>query len=237
MLLTLIVTFEIIGMLAKPLRIRGSNFRMIPNPTADKWLGYVSNENPTGSVIDWTDAMEAFKTNLVEFVAMTSEDSIEDGIEDSLGPQARVILKELDYIIPFLKKPCDIDMREALHNGLDRTVDYLGDHTQVTLFDIMGVVASHVTAVINSSETIQSSINVSKDPTSEFIQSYFKEIQPKIKADYIPLRDIAESKRNAIWITLMFRMICWFLLHDFNKNDVNVMPSDMMGSRMPVFIS
>ena len=37
-------------------------------------------------------------------------------------------------------------------------------------------------------------------------------------------------------VGLIFRMVCWFSLHDFDKNDVNIMPADMKGSRMPVFI-
>lgn len=40
-----------------------------------------------------------------------------------------------------------------------------------------------------------------------------------------------------IWCTLVFRMICWLMLHDFNKLDVQVSKSELLGSRMPVYIA
>ncbi|POR33384.1 Uncharacterized protein TPAR_06416 [Tolypocladium paradoxum] len=40
-----------------------------------------------------------------------------------------------------------------------------------------------------------------------------------------------------IWCTLVFRMICWLMLHDFNKKDVQVSKSELLGSRMPVYIA
>ncbi|PNY26095.1 Uncharacterized protein TCAP_03979, partial [Tolypocladium capitatum] len=40
-----------------------------------------------------------------------------------------------------------------------------------------------------------------------------------------------------IWCTLVFRMICWLMLHDFNKQDVQVSKSELLGSRMPVYIA
>lgn len=40
-----------------------------------------------------------------------------------------------------------------------------------------------------------------------------------------------------IWCTLVFRMICWLMLHDFNRQDVQVSKSELLGSRMPVYIA
>ena len=40
-----------------------------------------------------------------------------------------------------------------------------------------------------------------------------------------------------IWCTLVFRMICWLMLHDFNKLDVQVPKSELLGSRMPVYVA
>ncbi|KAL8372502.1 hypothetical protein RB595_002029 [Gaeumannomyces hyphopodioides] len=40
-----------------------------------------------------------------------------------------------------------------------------------------------------------------------------------------------------IWCTLVFRMLCWLLLHDFHKNDRQVSSkSEVWGSRLPVYI-
>ncbi|KAK2591764.1 hypothetical protein QQS21_010554 [Conoideocrella luteorostrata] len=40
-----------------------------------------------------------------------------------------------------------------------------------------------------------------------------------------------------VWCTLVFRMVCWLMLHDFNKMDVQVSMSELLGSRMPVYIA
>lgn len=41
----------------------------------------------------------------------------------------------------------------------------------------------------------------------------------------------------SIWCTLVFRMLCWLLLHDFHKKDVQIPKSELLGSRLPVYIS
>ncbi|KAK3312082.1 hypothetical protein B0H66DRAFT_570027 [Apodospora peruviana] len=46
----------------------------------------------------------------------------------------------------------------------------------------------------------------------------------------------AEVRRHVIWCALMFRMICWLMLHDFDKKDVQLPKSELMGSRLSVFI-
>jgi hypothetical protein len=46
-----------------------------------------------------------------------------------------------------------------------------------------------------------------------------------------------ESKASAIWCTLVLRMLCWLLLHDFNKKDVQIPKSELLGSRLPVYIA
>ncbi|KAL3962812.1 hypothetical protein ACCO45_004335 [Purpureocillium lilacinum] len=62
------------------------------------------------------------------------------------------------------------------------------------------------------------------------------------EGDGMPLRK-PESLANQpvshddVWCTLVFRMICWLMLHDFNKQDVQVSKSELLGSRMPVYIA
>jgi hypothetical protein len=46
-----------------------------------------------------------------------------------------------------------------------------------------------------------------------------------------------EASHHDIWCVLVFRMICWLMLHDFNKLDVQVSKSELLGSRMPVYIA
>ncbi|KXX75044.1 hypothetical protein MMYC01_207760 [Madurella mycetomatis] len=46
-----------------------------------------------------------------------------------------------------------------------------------------------------------------------------------------------ESQASSIWCTLVLRMLCWLLLHDFNKKDVQIPKSELLGSRLPVYIA
>lgn len=46
-----------------------------------------------------------------------------------------------------------------------------------------------------------------------------------------------ESDASDVWCTLVFRMLCWLLLHDFNKKDVQIAKSELLGSRLPVYIA
>ncbi len=45
-----------------------------------------------------------------------------------------------------------------------------------------------------------------------------------------------EVRRNNIWCTLVFRMLCWLLLHDFDKKDIQLSKNELMGNRLPVYI-
>ncbi|CAK7237764.1 hypothetical protein SBRCBS47491_010122 [Sporothrix bragantina] len=41
---------------------------------------------------------------------------------------------------------------------------------------------------------------------------------------------------TSVWCTLVFRMLCWLSLHDFNKMDVQISKSELVGNRLPVYI-
>jgi hypothetical protein len=45
-----------------------------------------------------------------------------------------------------------------------------------------------------------------------------------------------DAYHDDIWCSLVFRMIVWLMLHDFNKKDVQCGKSALLGSRLPVFI-
>ncbi|KAI0874733.1 hypothetical protein GGS24DRAFT_516334 [Hypoxylon argillaceum] len=45
-----------------------------------------------------------------------------------------------------------------------------------------------------------------------------------------------KNRRTTIWCALVFRTICWLLLHDFDEQDVQLPKSEVQGSRLPVYI-
>ncbi|KAK4195849.1 hypothetical protein QBC40DRAFT_184820 [Triangularia verruculosa] len=46
-----------------------------------------------------------------------------------------------------------------------------------------------------------------------------------------------DADATDIWCTLVLRMLCWLLLHDFNKKDVQISKSELLGNRLPVYIA
>lgn len=50
-------------------------------------------------------------------------------------------------------------------------------------------------------------------------------------------RDELEEKVSDVWCTLVFRSLCWLLLHHFHEKDVQVEKSDLYESRQPVYIT
>ncbi|KAK0737820.1 hypothetical protein B0T18DRAFT_420652 [Schizothecium vesticola] len=49
-------------------------------------------------------------------------------------------------------------------------------------------------------------------------------------------RSELEEKVSDVWCTLVFRALCWLLLHHFHEKDVQVEKSDLYESRQPVYI-
>ncbi len=48
---------------------------------------------------------------------------------------------------------------------------------------------------------------------------------------------ITERQATDVWCTLVLRMLCWLLLHDFHNKDVQCgNKSGLLGSRIPVYI-
>lgn len=60
--------------------------------------------------------------------------------------------------------------------------------------------------------------------------------ETKVPSPAAPLHGL-EVSHDDVWCTLVFRMICWLMLHDFHKMDVQVSKSELLGSRMPVYIA
>ncbi|KAH8713000.1 hypothetical protein HC256_006175 [Beauveria bassiana] len=58
----------------------------------------------------------------------------------------------------------------------------------------------------------------------------------KGEKSWVPLAAQMAS-HDDIWCTLVFRMICWLMLHDFDKLDVQLPKSELLGSRVPVYIT
>lgn len=73
-----------------------------------------------------------------------------------------------------------------------------------------------------------------------YIDFYFDEIRPAVidstGPNGEPPTPDEKGYRSDLWIMLVFRMLCWVILHDFDPEDVKIIPSNLRGSRIPVHI-
>ena len=239
------MAFEIIGMLGKVFRIRGSNFRMLPNPTSDPWLKKI------GAKASWkiTKLMEIFQAKLQELIEIEGIDALEKSNKIATIAMQWKRIADLNCTD---EANLSIEVREAIHDAIDETTSYL---LSISQLEILSVLVAHVTRVLNVLADPVSPLNtiVLANKEDALLSYYFSEIRPLVIHDYpTEIHDNStgpkkrslstsemkqkEEVRNTIWVTLIFRMLCWLLLHDFDKSDVKIVPSDLKGSRMPVYI-
>ncbi|TGO66757.1 hypothetical protein BELL_0935g00030 [Botrytis elliptica] len=221
------VSFEIIGMLGKVLRLRKSALRMIPNPTQDYWLKKV------GAKPSWriTKLMTGFQKKLTELSELEgySDMHLDKHVIFSIIEKWQDI-ESLGYIDEY---NLGIEVQEKIHDALDETTEFLLDETRQT--DVLQVVVAHlekVTKALND-DTFPLCFIYSVNKEATLIEYYFDTILYSIVQD---ADEDEKEQRHIIWVSLIFRMLCWLLLHDWNKDDKCRVPSNLKGNRMPVFI-
>lgn len=202
---------------------------MLPNPTMDFWL------KKTGQKASWKviTLMERFQARFKQL--------IEDFEPFDKFHQCTMISKHWENIAGLVcedEAHLTIEAREAIHDALDQSTQYLLSFNQI---DVLSVLVAHVTKVIEVLADPNSPLNtiVLANKEDALLKYYFYEIRPAVIGNLDskkrPLTE-EEEQRNTVWLTLIFRMLCWFLLHDFDKSDIKIVPSDLKGSRMPVYI-
>jgi hypothetical protein len=210
-------------MLATPIRIRGSNFKRIPNPTRDYYT-------PTFSKIILMEEFQAKLRSLVVAKSINPSPEIDSIFEH--WSEIQIHRREDEAQI-------DIDLREALHNALDASTARLLSYDSKT---IIRVVASHLNAVIQSLNELEPKLSELDAKKEEiFVDHYFTVIRRDVLKNRRPseaphIGKSINDEKTSIWITLLFRMLYWLLLHDFDRVDLKIVPLDLRGSRMPVYI-
>ncbi|KAK4447268.1 hypothetical protein QBC34DRAFT_410210 [Podospora aff. communis PSN243] len=77
---------------------------------------------------------------------------------------------------------------------------------------------------------------------SSFLRPDIACSDPLSDAESVNEGDTEEASRlepdaASIWCVLVFRMLCWLTLHDFDRGDLQISKSELLGSRLPVYIS
>lgn len=204
---------------------------MLPNPTSDNWLKKI------GKKASWKTAtlMAVFQRKVKELIDGEGYD--EHNAVTKIYDQWQKLSPDNECVD---EANISIDIREAIHDALDRQTEYLLTLEQSL---VLGVVVGHITKVVEVLEDPVSDLNtiVLANKEDTLFTFYFHEVRLAVidkpsGADKKPPIKTVKEQRNVIWISLMFRMLCWLMLHEFDKSDIKVVPSDLKGSRMPIYI-
>jgi len=75
---------------------------------------------------------------------------------------------------------------------------------------------------------------VSPEPQGEYVSD--SKLDADVDGPSLGDTTFLESRVAAVWCTLVLRMLCWLRLHHFDKDDLQLSKSELLGSRMPVYI-
>jgi hypothetical protein len=204
---------------------------MLPNPTMDPWVKKPRPGGPSHWKIG--NLLRVFENKVKGLSKKT-------GITDSTKIINRcwesLVLSELDeFKLPLIK-------RELFHDTVDEMTQHLLSLKQS---EVLSVLVWHIERVAAHLEDQKSPINTisftSMDSAEVLMNYYFDIIRPEViscksDGDIKMLSDTEKEQRNGIWLALMFRMLCWLMLHDFDSTHINLVDSDLKGSRMPIYI-
>jgi hypothetical protein len=231
---------------------------MIPNPTNDHWLKNTGSK-PSWRITRMTEAFQRKMKKLCEvkgfglnpqFKAISQHWEIISKLDctddANLSIQCREAIHDaLDDRTEYLLSIKQIEVMSVLVAHITRVVDVLVDPRSI--LNTLGLAnqegSSHkeeslLTCYFNEIRPHVCDFEA-KIPKLEIIVTDPHGLPPRDRDMDTPpmLLDENEAElRNTIWISLIFRMLCWLLLHDFDKADIKIVPSDLKGSRMPVFI-
>jgi hypothetical protein len=210
-------------------RIRGSSFTVIPNPTRDAWPNARSIKS---SPFNISESITNFNMRLKEFIL--KEGDLDNSLLGSISRRANAIV-DIAAQTTFDIRDVGLNAREIIHKMLDFATQSLFSFAQA---DILSVICRHIQVVLEAVEGWGDTITDS----SSLMAAYFQEILPRISSLSIQELTLAAEMREqtphraTIWVILVFRMLCWLALHDFAAGDINILPSGLKGSEMPVYI-
>jgi hypothetical protein len=92
--------------------------------------------------------------------------------------------------------------------------------------------------VVNGAPTIED-LDAASDKKHELLMSmYFKRVRAEVLSKAHTTTAEGTEAAGGVWDALVFRMLCWLVLHHFHEKDVQIgHKSDVYESRMPVYVT
>lgn len=245
------IPFELMGMLGKSLHLKGSCFRMLPNPTIFHW---------NKKSFSLRELLSAFHQRL-RFERHFSANGMMLRMLERI--ETEIVGQQEDILSPMLL--------DVLHDTIDKVSSYLTDEN-LPPSRVIDVLWRHIQVVLckinrkgpgGESDFDQLNHTRPVDREKRFIDIYFDVIRKsviksgdrKLSSSAEKVSQVSEAsqesgrshsgsdlppditdERNSIWSMLILRMLCWLMLHDFSKKDVQIPKSELLGCRLPVYI-
>jgi hypothetical protein len=91
---------------------------------------------------------------------------------------------------------------------------------------------------VDGAPTIED-LDAASDKKHELLMAmYFKRVRAEVLSKAHASSAESTGAAGGIWETLIFRMLCWLVLHHFHEKDVQIgHKSDVFESRMPVYVT
>jgi hypothetical protein len=244
-----------LGMLGKTLHASGSSFRMLPNPTIYHWdrkafsmwkllEAYRDKIDVTDDLPENEQIMKLKKDLERIFKARNGAAkydfsvAILDALHHALDSTDKFLTQTVqEYLVyGILRGHYQAVLGQISKQGDESIFKELSTATpeerQAKLIDIY-FNAVRVDAIQHAPKrkfttNLNGTMSPTPEPNKEDSQTTISRSQTGFQGD---------DKLNTIWCTLVFRMLCWLLLHDFHKMDIQLSKSEVLGSRLPVYIN
>ena len=247
-------------MLGRTLHASGSAFRMLPNPTAYHWekksfsmwkiLEAYQTRIEDGDIED-NDQISKIKKNLdliiearkhspnLEFSVPTL-DALHQSLDDvdyylTSTVQEYLVVGILrvhfEAVLQLMNDPTGDGPFTELNNATPerRQADFIHIYFNAVRPKVLEMAPRRRFTTLTTPSTALTSLT-SPPPPEE------GEDPPPLFQRQPTGMEERNTKLLTIWHSLIFRMLCWLLLHDFHKNDVQIPKSELLGSRLPVYI-
>lgn len=162
---------------------------------------------------------------------------------NSAGPEEKQ-QKFMDIYFTTVNQAVTRNCHEVLRKKKSTKYVHSPSQSRVDLANMVGVAADDATTVARQSvgsdqfekggaDATTTEVNVRAPTPQLLVTPHHGDGLARLKRMSTTLH---EQLTGNVWCTLVFRMLCWLLLHDFHRKDVQISKSELYGSRLPVYI-
>ncbi|KAH6856334.1 hypothetical protein B0I37DRAFT_367137 [Chaetomium sp. MPI-CAGE-AT-0009] len=249
------VVFELVGMLGRPMHMRGIPGRTLPNPLPYRWDD--KRFSPRRLLIACANQIRNLSADI-----LANETELV-GVVSSLGEPSQASTHAPHDLFCLLPES-EPNFLHKLHDTVDWCDKWLCLRNYESKQETLLIVRTHINTFWGSLLKVRDAEQVGKlfdlhlflehidkvhleERETMLVKMYFDVIcrgkrlwesrDEDSRRTWDELLALHNRKTARRWLVLMLRMMCWLNLHTFHASDVQLPKSDLMGTRLPVYIS